>query len=57
MRETGLQEIKRICNSPENVALKKQVTVFVRSKPGYSPERKRPRKLDEALILDSFSIK
>jgi hypothetical protein len=57
MREISLIEIKKNCSSPENAALKKQIRVFVRSKPGYNPERKRPRKIEEAKILDSFSRK
>lgn len=55
MRETSLKEIKQTCNSPEGIRLKKQVSKFVRSKPGFNPERKRPRNPDEAKILNDFS--
>jgi hypothetical protein len=57
MREISLIEIKKKCSLPENEALKKQIRIYVRSKPGYNPERKRPRKIDEAIILASFSRK
>ncbi len=57
MREIRLQEIQKDCNTPEKIALKKMIRDLVRSKPGYNPERKRPRKHEEAVVLGSFSRK
>ncbi len=57
MRETSLKEIKQTCNSPDGIRVKKKVSNFVRSKPGFDPERKRPRHPGEAKILDGFTRK
>ncbi len=57
MREIRLEEIQNICNSPAGLRIKKQVRDYVRSKPGFNPERKRPRNPEEAKILNSFTRK
>jgi len=54
MREIRLEEIQNICNSPVGLRLKRH---FVRSQPGFNPERKRPRNPEEAKILNSFTRK
>jgi len=57
MREIRLKEIQNVCNSPAGLKIKRQVREYVRSKPGFNPERKRPRNLEEAKILNSFTRK
>jgi len=57
MRQIRLEEIQNVCNSPAGLRIKRQVSANVRSKPGFNPERKRPRKLEEAKILNSFTRK
>jgi len=57
MREIRLKEIQNVCNSPAGLKIKRQVRGYVRSKPGFNPERKRPRNLEEAKILNSFTRK
>ncbi|MDW7738867.1 MAG: hypothetical protein SCJ97_02255 [Bacillota bacterium] len=57
MREISLEEIKQITNSPAGKKIKEQVSIYVRSKPGYSGVRKRPRNTEETKILESFRRK
>jgi len=57
MREIRLEEIQNVCNSPAGQRIKRQVRAYVRSKPGFNPERKRPRNPEEAKILNSFTRK
>jgi len=57
MREIRLEEIQNVCNSPAGLRIKRQVRDYVRSKPGFNPERKRPRNPEEAKILNSFTRK
>jgi len=57
MSEIRLEEIQGVCNSPAGLKIKRQVREYVRSKPGYNPERKRPRNPGEAKILNSFTRK
>ena len=57
MREVKMEEIKQVCNSPAGLRIKRQVRDYVRSKPGFDPERKRPRNPKEDKILDSFKRK
>ncbi len=57
MREIRLEEIQNVCNSPAGLRIKRQVSDYVRSKPGFNPERKRPRNPEEAKILNSFKRK
>lgn len=57
MREISIQEIKEICSSPDGMRNKKKVSNFVRSNPGFNPERRRPRDPVEAKILNGFTKK
>jgi hypothetical protein len=57
MREIRLEEIQNVCNSPAGLRIKKQVCDYVRSIPGFNPERKRPKNPEEAKILNSFKRK
>ncbi len=57
MREIRLEEIQNVCNSPAGLRIKRQVSDYVRSKPGFNLERKRPRNPEEAKILDNFKRK
>ena len=54
INEIKLEEIRDICDSPNGVRIKRLVKEYIRSKPGFNPERKRLRSVEEAEILNKF---
>jgi hypothetical protein len=57
MKEMRLSEIKERCNSSEAKLKKELIRTYVRSKPDFSPGRKRSKDIDEARILAGFKRK
>jgi hypothetical protein len=57
MREIRLKDIREVRDSSEGEMIKRLIRDFMRSKPGYSSERKRPRNPEESSALASFSRK
>lgn len=57
MKEIRLSQIKERCNSFEAKLKKGQIKTYVRSQPGFSPGRKRPKDIGELRILPGFKRK
>jgi hypothetical protein len=54
MEELSIEQIKKLCNSPQGLSLKKKVSQYVQSEHSYSRQRKRPKNRTEERILAGF---